>query len=83
MAEGTIASVRRHRGVVWGRLTSIEKDIPKVASKTMLGPSDQWKIKCLLEQVKENDKEFKQRHLEVLNFIDEKDKDTLDTKEKV
>ena len=59
MAEGTIASARRRRGALRGRLTRIEKDIAKLEGKTMLGPSDQRKVKRLLEQVKEDDKESK------------------------
>ena len=45
----------------------------------MLGSSDQQKIKHLLEQVKEDHKEFEQCHLKVLNFIKEEYQDTLDT----
>ena len=33
------------------------------------------------EQVKENDREFEERHLEVLNFIESDDKDTVDLEE--
>ena len=63
MAEGTIASARRRRDAVRGRLTRIERDITKLEGKTKLVPSDQMKIKRLLVLVKEDDREFKQRHL--------------------
>ena len=63
MAEGTIASARRRRGAVRGRLTRIEKDISKLEDKASLGPSDQRKIKRLMEQAREDDKEFEERHL--------------------
>ena len=49
----------------------------------MLGPSDQRKIKRLMEQIKEDEKEFEQRHLEVLNFIKEEDQETLHAEETV
>ena len=81
MAE--IASARRRRGVVRGRLTRIEKDIAKMEGKETLGPSDKRKIKRLLEQVKNNDKEFEERHIEVLNDINEEDQDALDAEEEV
>ena len=64
MAE--IASARRHRGAVRGHLTMIEKDIAKVEGKETLGPSDKRKIKRLLEQVKDDDKDFEERHLDFL-----------------
>ena len=83
MAERTIASARRHRGAVHGRLTRIERDISKLEGKVSLGPSDQGKIKSLMEQIKEDDKEFEQRHLEVLNFIKEEDQETLHAEETV
>ena len=83
MAEGTITSARRHRGALRGRLTQIEKEITKLEGKTMLGPSEQRKIKCLLEQVREGDKEFEQRHLEVLDFIKEEDQEALDAEETI
>ena len=83
MAE--IAGARRRRGAVRGRLTRIEKDLAKVEGKVTLGPlgpSDKRKIKRLLEQVKEDDKEFEERHLDVLNYIDEEDLNTIDAEEK-
>ena len=49
-----------------GRLTRIEKYIAKMASKETLGPSDKRKIKHLLKQVKDVDKEFEERHLDVI-----------------
>ena len=65
-----------------GCLTRIEKNIAKMEGKETLGPSDKRKIKCLLEQVKDNDKEFEEHHLEVLNYIDEEDQEANETKEK-
>ena len=46
-----------------------------------LGLIDQWRIKCLQEQVKEDDKEFGEHHLEVVNFIKEEDRETLEMEE--
>ena len=83
MAEGTITSARRRRGALRGRLTRIEKEIAKLEGKTTLGPSEQRKIKRLLEQVREDDKEFEQRHLEVLDFIKEEDQEALDAEETI
>ena len=45
------------------RLTRIQKDIAKMESKVRLGHSDKRKIKRLLEQVKDDGKEFKELHL--------------------
>ena len=66
-----------------GRLTRIEKDIAKVEGKETLGPSDKRKINRLLEQVKDDDKEFEECHLDIVNHISEEDQDTLDAEEKV
>ena len=49
--------------------------------KESLAPSDQEKAKRLREQVKEIDRDFDQRHLEVLNFIESEDRTTLDSEE--
>ena len=51
------------------RLTRIERDIAAFEGKESLESSDQRKVKRLKEQVKEIDRDFEQRHLEVLNFI--------------
>ena len=51
--------------------------------KKTLGPSDKRKIDHLLEQVKNNDKEFEKCHLEVINYIKEEDQDNLDAEEEV
>ena len=83
MSETTVRTARRRRGAVRARLTRVEKDIAKLEGKTELVPSDQRKIKRLMEQVKEDDKEFEERHLEVLNFIDEGDQDSLEGEESV
>ena len=37
----------------------------------------------LMEQTKDNDTEFEQRHLEVLNFVKEDDQDIVDEEEAV
>ena len=37
----------------------------------------------LKDQVKEHDNEFEKRHMEVLDFIEEEDRTTLDAEEKV
>ena len=71
MSEGTITTARRRQGAVRGRLARAEKDIAKLESKITLGPNDQRRIKGLLEDLKEDDREFEERHLEVLNFIKE------------
>ena len=64
-------------------LLESKRDIAKLEGKTELVPSDQRKIKRLMEQVKEDDKEFEERHLEVINFIHEGDQDSLDAEESV
>ena len=66
-----------------GRLTRIEKDIAKLEGKETLGPSDKRKLKRLLDQVKDDDREFEERHLEVLNYIKEDDQDALDAEEEI
>ena len=83
MAEGTIGSARRRQDAVLSRLTQIEKDIVKLETRTVLVPNEQCRIKCLIEQIKEDNKEFKQCHLEVLNFVSEDDQTTLDAEELV
>ena len=83
MSETSIKTARRRRGAVRARLTRVERDIAKLEGKSELASSDQRKIKRLLEQVKEDDKEFEQRHLEVLDFIDEEDQDSLEAEESV
>ena len=83
MSERTIASARRRRGILRGRLTRIERDIANLEEKEGLAHQDQRKIERLMEQIKENDGEFEQRHLDVLNFIEEEDADTLNKEETV
>ena len=51
--------------------------------RNTITPSDQRKIKCLKDQVKEHDQEFEKRHIEVLDFIEEEDQAALDSEEKV
>ena len=83
MSETTVRTARRLPGAVRARLTRVEKDIAKLEGKTELLLSDQRKIKRLMEKVKEDDKEFEEQHLEVLNFINEGDQDSLDAEESV
>ena len=78
MSEVTISTARRLRGAVRSRLTSIQKAIAKLESKMTLGSNDQRRIRRLLEQVKVDDRELEERHLEVLNFIEEEDRETLE-----
>ena len=78
-----IASARRRRGTVRGHLTRIERDIEKLEEKETLSPSDRRKVKRLKDQVKENDREFEQRHIEVLDFIESEDQTTLNDEETI
>ena len=79
----TIATVRRRRGTVRGRLTRIERDISSLEEKETLTPSERRKIMRLNDQVKEHDQEFEKRHMEVLDFIEEEDQVALNSEEKV
>ena len=51
------------------RLTRMEKDISKLQEKEELIPLDRKKIRRLKGLDKEHDREFEDRHVEVLNFI--------------
>ena len=68
-----IDSAKRRRGTVRTRLTRMEKDIGKLEDKDELTPSDRKKIKRLKELAKEHDRDFEERHVEVLNFIKAED----------
>ena len=81
MAE--IASAKRRRGTVCARLTQMEKDIGKIEEKEELTPSDKKKIQCLKELAKEHDREFEERHVQVLNFIAAEDTAALETEESI
>ena len=83
MSATAIKTARRRRGAVRARLNRVERDIAKLEGKSELAASDQRKIKRLLEQVKADDKEFEQRHLEVLDLIDDEDQESLDVEESV
>ena len=83
MAENMVVSARRHRGILRGRLTLIEKDITILEGKVELTHQDRWKVERILEQLKDNDSSFELRHLEVLNFIQEEDEETLSQEEAV
>ena len=79
----TIGNSRRRRGAMRARLTRIERDIATLEEKESLAPLDQRKVKRLKEQVEEIDRDFEQRHVEVLNFIESEDRTTLDSEEKI
>ena len=79
----TIIGAKRRRGTVRGRLTRIERDIATLETKEGLTPADQRKVKRLKEQVKETDREYEERHVQVLDFIKEEDKETLDSEEAI
>ena len=64
-------------------LTQVERDIAKLEGKSELASSDQRQIKSLIEQVIEDNKEFEQQHLEVLDFIDKEDQDSLEAEESI
>ena len=78
-----VVTVRKRRGKVRGRLTRIEREIVDLERKDELNDQDQCKVDRLITQIKDNDSEFKQRHLEVLNFVTEEDDDTLQREENV
>ena len=79
----TIASAKRRRGTVRTRLTRMEKDIGKMEEKEELISLDGGKIIRLKELVKEYDREFEERHIEVLNFIVAEDTAALESEEAV
>ena len=66
-----------------GRLTRIERDIATLEGKEELTHQDRRKVERLLKQLKDNDSNFEQRHLEVLSFIQEEDQETLTQEEAV
>ena len=59
-----------------GRLTRIERDIASLGGKEVITPSDIRKANRLREQVKEIDRDYEARHMEVLNLIEAEDHDT-------
>ena len=77
----TITGARRRRGTARGRITRVERDISSLEKKARLLPSDFKTIKRLRDDIKEHDAEFENRHVEVLDFIDEEDPDTLKDEE--
>ena len=79
----TIGCARRHHGTNGSHLTQIERDIGKLDEKEGRTPSDEQKIKCLKELANEHDRDFEQRHVQVLNFIKADDKTALDLEETV
>ena len=83
MAELTAVNARRRRGIVRGRLTRIGKDIAILEGQEEFTPDDRRVVEHLLEQLKDNDSIFEQRHMEVLNFIEEEDQEALSQEEAV
>ena len=86
MSEAEIRAARSRRGMVRSRLTRVDKDIEKLQEKVQaadLESSDQRKIKRLIEQVNEYDKEFEQRHLEVMDLLDGTDQETMEAEDKI
>ena len=69
--------------MVRGRLTRIEREIADLEKKEELLDQDERKVERLITQIKDNDAEFEQRHLEVLKFVTEEDEDTLQREETV
>ena len=82
----TIAGARRRRGTVRARLTRTEKDVGKLEEKVVREgstPADLRKIKRLKELAKEHDRDYEERHVEVLNYIEAEDTAALDAEEKI
>ena len=65
----TIRNAKRPRGLTLAHIIWIQWDIATLDCKDSLGPPDQRKVNRLREQLKEIDRVFEERHLEVLNFI--------------
>ena len=65
------------------RLTRMGKSIGKLEEKEGLTPSDERKIKRQKELAKDHDRDFEQRHVEVLNFNEAEDKAALESSEAV
>ena len=63
------------------RLTCIKRDIAKLEAQEELAQHDQRKAERLMDQIKNNDTEIEQRHLEDLNFV--KEDNQVDQKEAV
>ena len=83
MAENTVRSARRRRGILRRRLTRIERDITTLEGTEELTLDDRRMVEHLLEQFKDNDSTFEQRHIEILNFIEEEDQEALNQEEAV
>ena len=66
-----------------GRITRIERDIATFRRQGRTTLKDRRNVERLLEQLKDNDSSFEQRHLEVLNFIQAEDQETLSQEEAV
>ena len=74
----TITSAKWRQGTVRASLTRMEKDINKLEEKKGLTPLNERKIEQLKELSKEHDRDFEERHVEVLNLIEAEDKAALD-----
>ena len=86
MTEAELISARRHCGTTRSRLTKVEKDVIQLEQKVQnadLESSDQKKIKRLREEMMKYDRDFEERHLEVLDSIDESATDTLEAEKRV
>ena len=83
MSDITIVTARRRRGMLRGRLTRIEREVVNLEKKVYFMDEDQRKIERLIDQIKDNDTDFEQRHLDVLNFVSEDDEDTLQREEAI
>ena len=79
----TIASAKKRRGRVRAHLTRMEKDSGKLEEKEELTPLNGKKIRRLKELAKEHDREFEERHVEVLNFIEAEDTAALESEKAV
>ena len=79
----TIETARRRRGTVLAKLTRIEWDIAALEGNEEITPSDLQKVNRLTNQVKDINRDYEQRHVEVLNLIESGDQDTLDLEEEV
>ena len=59
MSDITIVTARRRRGMLRDRLARIEREIVNLEKKADLMDEDQRKIERLINQIKDNDTDFK------------------------
>ena len=81
MSDIAIVTARRRRGMLRDCLTRIEREIVNLEKKVDLMDEDQRKIERLIDQIKNNDTDFEQRHLDVLDIVSEDDEDMLQREE--